>query len=489
MNVLCKYSLAYLKHILADKRGNVALMTALMLVPVLAVSGAAVDIARVTAARAQLNAALESAVLASASLNNTVDPETVITEFIRKNVAVSGFSENVNIDILENTSALNSRLMTVQATADVPTFFLKLMDVDKIGIVASSKATQASTNVEIALVLDISSSMNGNRLTNLKDAAPTFVNAMFDDDADEYTSINLIPFGGTVNIGPSFFADYTRSDPDSSDDTDGVLTNPSKSLYNLGVDLIDDGILFTDSGDCIEYHKDDFDMDLIPENSRAQVPHFWKWNNFNPWCPEEESAMLLNSNDPDALNARIAEMTLSDGTGMDIGTLWAAKTLSPLWRGKLGGDFDERPLDYDDTTMKIAILMTDGGITNQVRPENYTYFSTHEYAWPHTKNRGKINKSQGRDKNQQQIVKKGGQNDDLDDDSAVGYFNHLCDLMKQNGVIVYTIGFQIKEGSAQDKYLEKCASTPGNYYFVESLDIEAAFNSIAASISALRIIG
>lgn len=497
--------------LLSNRRGNVAMMTALMSVPVLALVGGGVDLARVTSARLQLNSALESGVLAAASLTNTRDPETVIEEYVLANMAGTRLSENLNVRVLETTNNLNKRVMVVEATSDVPTYFLKLVDIDKMDIVASSTATQSSTNVEIALVLDISSSMSGGRIANLKDAAPKFIDQMLEDDTIDTTSINLIPFGGTVNIGSSLFGDFSKTDLDPSDDTDGVITNPSKAQYNIGNTLIDDGFRFDSShldpsddgyragpdSYCIEYHKDDFDTELIPNGSRSQVPHFWKWTNFNPWCPDRKSGIILNTNNATVLKDRIAEMTLSDGTGMDLGTLWAVKTLSPEWRGKLGGDFSDRPLDNDETTLKVAVLMTDGGITAQFRPENWTYFSTHEEPWPHSKNNGKIknedksrsNANKRRDRNQQTILAKGNVNDDLTNNTAVGQFNHLCDILKANGVTVYTIGFQIKDGSSQDQYLEKCASHPSKYYLVESLDIQAAFDSIAASVSSLRIVG
>ena len=50
-----------------------------------------------------------------------------------------------------------------------------------------------------------------------------------------------------------------------------------------------------------------------------------------------------------------------------------------------------------------------------------------------------------------------------------------------------TIGFQITDGSAADLLLEDCASSLSQYYFVETIDLEAAFQGIAASISKLRV--
>lgn len=476
------------KEKLKTADGNVAIMTAVAILPIFALIGSAVDLARVGTARMEMVSALESGVLAAASLTNAQDPETVIRDYIGANLSRQEFSDSLNININEATSTLNSRKMIVEASVEIDTIFLKMFDIDTMPVTAVASAEQSSTNVEIAMVLDVSSSMNGSRLTNLKTAATSFVDQMLENDTAGVTSINLIPFGGTVNIGDTLFDKFHQSDPNPSDDFDGVITDPSQLQYEIGFELVDDDFAFSDGDNCIEYHWDDFSEDMIPDNSRAQVPHFWKWTNFNSWCPPENSAVILNTNDADALKNRINEFTLSDGTGMDLGTIWAVKTLSPTWRGVLGGDFADRPLDYGPDTLKVALLMTDGGITNQVRPKDYTYYSTHDRPWPHSNNRGSVGNAY-RDDNEFQIVKGGGKNDDLSNKSAVGGFNHLCDTLKDNGVIVFTIGFQISAGSNQDYYLENCATSPGHYFFVEGLNIEDAFDAIAAQVSALRVTG
>ncbi len=229
----------------------------------------------------------------------------------------------------------------------------------------------------------------------------------------------------------------------------------------------------TERKGCIEYTDDDFDLTAIPANSRPQVPDFTKWVATNPWCPSEDSAMVLNSNNETALKALIDDMDLSDGTGMDIGTLWGAKVLSSDMKGLLGGNFPDRPADFnDEDTLKVAVIMTDGAITAQFRPRDYT-------------TTGKIKNS-----TQQTIVSKGNINTASSKaDDSVAYFKRVCEYLNDNNVQVYTIGFQINSGSLPDKLLQYCASSVSNYYFVEGLNIEDAFEAIAASVNSLRISG
>lgn len=182
---------------------------------------------------------------------------------------------------------------------------------------------------------------------------------------------------------------------------------------------------------------------------------------------------MFNVKDTEILNAQIDAMTLSDGTGTDIGLLWGVKSLSPEWRGKLGGDFENRPADYDDPeTMKIMVLMTDGGITAQFRPKSQHYDGLDDI-----------------DGNQQTIVARGNFYSANTDNNAYGRQKKLCEELEQNGVKVFTIGFKINASSQAAMQMAECAVNGGNYYLVDSLDISQAFESISASISNLRVSG
>ena len=478
-----------IERLCRSQTGNVGMMTALLIVPSLGLVGGASDFANLARARVELKTAVESAVLASASLTSTGDPEEIIQEYIVANVTNPELFDNLEIEVTKSDVAINKRYMTVVATSQIETNFLSLFGIDDLSLVTEASAAQSSTNVEIAMVLDISSSMKGKKLENLKKASVIFVKELVNEDTEDTTSINLVPFGGTVNLGNDLFEKFVVDDPNPGFDLDGVITDPLPLQYSIQKLVLLGSFRFSDGDSCIEYQLDDFDTGLLPNDSRSQVPHFWKWNNFQPWCPEDESSILLNTNDVDALEDRIEEMTLSDGTGMDIGALWGLWSLSPDWRGTLGGTYSDRPADFTDIdTKKVAVLMSDGGITNQARPKDYKYYSTHDRPWPHNKNRGNVGNSY-RDDNDQQITKAGNKNHDLHDDSAIGRFNHVCDELKSNGVIVYTIGFQIKKGSNEDTYLKNCATSPNYYFFVEGLNIGDAFSAIAASVSALRITG
>lgn len=63
-----------------------------------------------------------------------------------------------------------------------------------------------------------------------------------------------------------------------------------------------------------------------------------------------------------------------------------------------------------------------------------------------------------------------------------------CDAAKAKGVTVFTIAFKISN-NATAKKLSECASSPAHAYRANGLDIADAFQSIAATIKKLRLIG
>jgi len=465
------------------ERGNVVMIFALSLFPIFAVAGAAIDISRIQSAKIQTSALLDQAVLAATNLSSTDDPVTLVETWMESQISQFGYQVE-DLDIQVNAiMALNSKSVSATAKLTVDTAIMHLFGKDQVTIQVASAAVQSIPNIEIAMVLDISSSMRGNRLSSLKTASTEFVDIMLTDTTKDATSISVVPFGGTVNIGSTLFNKFAVRTTDF-----GTITDPSEIQYHIGTDVENGDFRFTDGNTCIEAVQTDYSTAMLPNYSRAQVPDFWRWWNNHPWCPEDASAVFFNSNDAGAIKAHLNGMLLSDGTGMDIGALWGLKTLSPSFRGELGGDFSDRPLDFnEDQSKKVMIVMTDGAITAQNRPEEISIGNVHtnrptNYA-PHSSAKS----NQGNRGNMQTTRSRGSASTTSANNSGVGRFKKSCEAAKGEGILVFTIGFQISDGSLPDKILEECASTPAFYYHVEGLDLSATFQAIASQVNALRI--
>lgn len=80
-----------LARFLGDRRGNVAILTALLATPALAITGAAVDFSRALSAKSELSMALDSALLSLASKPQMEDQNAVefVTDYVNDTLAAN----------------------------------------------------------------------------------------------------------------------------------------------------------------------------------------------------------------------------------------------------------------------------------------------------------------------------------------------------------------------------------------------------------------
>ncbi len=437
-----------------SRAGNVAVTFALSLAPLTAGVGGAVDYTRAVTLGSEIQNALDSGVLAAASLTQTREPEAVVRSYVE--AALSDHQEliaGLSVTVTAETN-VNAREVQAEARVVMPTVLLGLAGINTFTITRTSEAIEEVRNIEISLVLDISSSMGGNRIDSLRDAAIEFVETVLDGDTEDLTSISVVPYGGTVKLDQTFYR-FITSDPTYA---------PDGLNYEIPVPDADDW------NGCIELYGDEVaEMELTP-GGHGVIPQFTVWHPGNDWCPDFNGAQsVFLSNDVGQLTGLIGNFDnpiLSDGTGTDIAIGWGMRALDPSWRGGLngGGAFTDRPAPFDDDeTMKVLVVMTDGGITQQRRPEDE--FEDFEDD-PH--------------------VGTGGTDDLYNKNTARSNFLSVCDYAKDNGVQVYSIAFQVN-GSSNRQLMEDCASRQANYYEISDLDIAAAFSAIAADLEALRL--
>lgn len=474
----------FFRRFRAASDANVAMLLALSIIPLIAVAGFAIDYSRMLSAQKRLSLLLDQAVLASANLNSQEDPKDLITSWLETQLIDEGVSaSDITLDVDANLTS-SSREVAATASLNVDLLLMPVVGQHIGTVTAEAKAVQYLADIEIALALDVSSSMRGSRIANLKKAATGFIDLVLTDGSKSSTSISLIPYGGSVNVGRDLFERYAVEVSDSF-----TQLNPSKAQYNNSAKVEAGAFRFSDGNYCIENTRADYNEKDLPVNSRGQVANFWVWWNNHPWCPEQESSVLLNTNNAAALKAHINGMTLSDGTASQQGAMWALKALSPDLRGALAGDFPNRPLDFGRTDVKkVLIIMTDGRISDQFRPQDPSIGSIHTNVTNKAPNTDANNQyRKGNKRNRQKILSRGTASNSASSESGSGRFKRVCDQANKLGMDVYTIGFQIKRGSDPDKLLAYCASTPLNYFFVEGLNLEATFQSIAAEISDLRL--
>lgn len=63
----------------------------------------------------------------------------------------------------------------------------------------------------------------------------------------------------------------------------------------------------------------------------------------------------------------------------------------------------------------------------------------------------------------------------------------VCSATKREGVVVYSIGFEVPANGTAERELIKCATSDGHYYRASGTSISSAFSSIASNVKALRL--
>lgn len=198
----------------AETRGNVAMIFALTLPILVMITMGGVDISRASTVRVNLQDALDAAALAAARSVAVTDSDltTIGTRALRANLAAYP-----DIDLASATFTLNKdQIVIANATVNVKTLvaniilppYGQLLD-DTLPVGAHSEVNRSSKNIEVGLVLDITGSMAGQRIKDLKAAAAQLVDIVVQPvQTPYYTRMAIIPYSIGVNLGT--YADGAR---------------------------------------------------------------------------------------------------------------------------------------------------------------------------------------------------------------------------------------------------------------------------------------
>jgi len=192
-----------------DRRGNVAMIFAfsLPIIAMLALGG--IDLHRVTTARSQFQDALDAATLSAArsSYTDPKDLKTVTLITLRANLENTEIEPIQDSDVtvvMDGTTVVVSdavgRVKTLVANIVLPPYG-QLLD-DTIPVNVHSEVNRSAKNLEVAMVLDITGSMRGSKITDLKTAALKMVDIVVKDVQTPYTSrMSVVPYSMGVNLG------------------------------------------------------------------------------------------------------------------------------------------------------------------------------------------------------------------------------------------------------------------------------------------------
>lgn len=225
------------------EQGNIAVIFAVALLPVLGFVGAAVDYSRAVQARSSLQVALDStALMVSKDLTNGNITEAEIETKVKSYFAglYTGHTGTVSTADIhasytpKDANGISNIVVTGSGT--LQTDFMRVAGYPALGFNANSTAAWGNTRMRVAMVLDNTGSMAQNgKMSALQSAAKDMIDTLSTynkQDGDVY--ISIVPFSkdvnvGTTNVGASWinWAEWEAEPP--------ILVNNKSSSFNSAV--------------------------------------------------------------------------------------------------------------------------------------------------------------------------------------------------------------------------------------------------------------
>ena len=190
------------------RAGNVAIIFALSLIPMLALVGAAVDYSRANSLKAALQSALDSTALMISKKAATDSSTQLQTDAQTYFSALFTRPEASNVIITASYSTSGGSSLLVSASTDMDTEFMGIIGMKTITVYAESTAKWGSSRLRVALVLDTTGSMNDDgKIAALKTATKNLLTQLQNAaSVNGDVNVSIIPFSKNVNLDRANFA-------------------------------------------------------------------------------------------------------------------------------------------------------------------------------------------------------------------------------------------------------------------------------------------
>ncbi len=450
------------------EKGGVSTIIGLSIIPLVLALGLAVDGGMAYGTHNKLQGALDAAALASAraaSIEGS-DVEADARMYFEANFP----SDLLGSRIADFSAVFNEETgeLKVDAEIDMPTSFMRVAGISTIPVAASRIAQQQLNGIELAMVLDVTGSMNrfdssgGTKLQALKDASETLLNVIYgENETVKDVSISVIPYNTEVNLG---------------DDRTNFLTGFDEAAFG------DDGWK-----GCVEARAQPFDQDDTPPSEEAFTALLWpagQGTGFNPtqdpnaFCPDSE--VLPLTEEKSVISGHIEDLEADGFTMTNVGFTWGWRTVSPRWRTawnitRVGTEGDDdlpeitagrsseaAPVDYDHPTISKAIIFMTDGVADWSRG----YYTA--YGFLNERRLGTRSERRAEAEVNDRLLES-------------------CELAKAEGVEVYTVMFALNNARIERDY-RACASSEEHFFDAPNGDaLDAAFRDIAGQLTSLRL--
>jgi len=426
-----------------DRRGGVAPMFAIAVIPVIGLIGAAVDYSRANSVRTGLQSALDATSLAMAKLAPGLTPSELQQKTAAYFNAMFSHPEAKNLVITPTYSTSGGSQLTISASGSMDTTFMRVVGFNSLNIGSNVTVKWGNQRLRVALVLDNTGSMaSAGKIEALKTASKALLTQLKNaasTNGDVYVSI--IPFSKDVNVGKSNYnqywvdfgdhGDYEGWDALNGDDVSSTTCTKKgkKTKCSTSTTWVPDN--HNTWNGCVTDRDKENDVDN-PAPVAGKSKTLFPAEQYDS-CPVE---MMGLSYDWTALNIKIDSMLPAGNTNQTIGLQWGFQSLT-------AAPFKIPAKDPNYKYNDVVILLTDG---------------------LNTENRY-----------------------DTDQDKIDQRTAKVCDNIKKAGVTLYAL--QVNTGGdPTSKMLQQCATDSNKFFLVtSSSQIGAIFNQIGTNLSQLRI--
>ncbi|TNC51930.1 hypothetical protein FHG66_03730 [Rubellimicrobium rubrum] len=352
---------------LRDEDGSMIVFSLFLILAGLIVAGMSIDVMRFEIERSRLQATADRAVLAAANLQQARDPEAVVRDYFEK----TGMGDR--LEEVQVVQTINQRRVGASTRSRVDSLFMGMLGVPQLTVPTNAAAEESATDIEISLVLDVSYSMQyelrsptrpTGRIDKLRTAASQFVQTVLENDTQRRISINIVPFNGQVNLGPTLFNRFVNTYP-------GRIVDRHNGTNSF----------------CLDLPNNAYDQPGLGTGNIPQSGHFDAYSGATTVTPQglvqapkpppnndtatlailcrtsPENMVIVGGQSIPALQAAIRNLEAGGYTSINLGMKYGLLFLDPASQGLLNGLVPaNRPFFpwRRDNTMKIVVLMTDG---------------------------------------------------------------------------------------------------------------------------------
>jgi Flp pilus assembly protein TadG len=205
MNPAIEALLHRIRGFARSTRGNVAMMFAVALVPLIIATTTGLDYARAMLVRSQMSDALDAAALAVGSSGGTLDAIKALAQAYfnanyKGDMGASGTGPTVNVSNYDSTGSV-----TITADMSMDTTVMKLVGQPTMDVASSTTVVWGQSKLWVSLVLDNSGSMsqgdkNGSKMDALQSASKSLLGKL---QAVSITpgdvQVGIVPFTRVIN--------------------------------------------------------------------------------------------------------------------------------------------------------------------------------------------------------------------------------------------------------------------------------------------------